>query len=196
LVISHGDLDHRGGARTVVEAMPVARMIAGPSVTTLAESEPCVRGQSWQWDEVRFEIEHPRAGAVLGDNDSSCVLRVSGSGATALLTGDIEAGVERALVSEGIAPAQIIVAPHHGSRTSSSEVFVAALRAQLAIFSAGYRNRWKLPSEEVVQRWRRSGAGIVTTARSGAVQVSAGANGHTRVREQRKAARRYWWRSD
>jgi competence protein ComEC len=142
---------------------------------------------------VRFEILHPAAGFVGDDNDTSCVLRIEGRGGSVLLTGDIEASAEQVLLTSTLASTDIVIVPHHGSRTSSGPEFVRAVAPRIAVFSAGYRNRWGLPKADIVQRWRQTGARTFTTAQSGAIEIDVGER--LRVTEHRKAARRYWWRT-
>ena len=146
-------------------------------------------------DDVRFEVLHPAAELVANDNDSSCVLSVRSAAGTALLTGDIEATGEAALLDRRIPATDVVVVPHHGSRTSSSEAFAAALAPKVAIVSAGYRNRWGLPKPEVLARWREQGARVYTTAQSGAVEVSIARGRRPTVREHREASGRYWSRT-
>ncbi|MDY0065890.1 MAG: DNA internalization-related competence protein ComEC/Rec2 [Steroidobacteraceae bacterium] len=191
LMISHGDLDHRGGAQSILEAFPVETVLRGPS--TLMQGAPCRGGRRWRWDGVEFEVLHPLEGAE-GDNDSSCVLRIAGRAGVAVLTGDVERRAEAQLVAAGLAPADFVVAPHHGSRTSSTDEFVAALRPRVVVFSAGYRNRWNMPAEQVVQRWRAAGARTYVTAESGAVRIDVAANPQPEVSEYRKTEARYWRR--
>jgi competence protein ComEC len=195
LVVSHGDLDHRGGANTVLAGLPVASVLAGPSVGPLSRPrEPCRRGQRWTWDGVQFETLHPARSARTSDNDSSCVLLVRSAGGSALIAGDVEAAGESEIVDNGLSHATVVVVPHHGSRTSSTDAFVAATRPALALVSAGYRNRWGLPRREVVERWRAAGARVLTTADSGAIEVTFTAAGPPLAREQRQTRRRYWHR--
>ncbi|HEY7638917.1 MAG TPA: DNA internalization-related competence protein ComEC/Rec2 [Steroidobacteraceae bacterium] len=195
LVVSHGDLDHRGGANSVLAAVPVARILLGPSVAPLSRpGAPCRRGQRWTWDGVQFEILHPARSRQASDNDSSCVLLVRSGAGTALLAGDVEAAAESALVASGLARATTVVVPHHGSRTSSTAPFVAASHPQLALVSAGYRNRWGLPRQEVVERWRAAGARVLTTPDSGAVEIEFAAGRPPLAREYRRSQRRYWHR--
>jgi competence protein ComEC len=195
LIISHSDMDHRGGMDSIVESMRIGRLLVGPSLSPLpAGAMTCVRGETWTWDEVRFEILHPSVDFEGGDNDTSCVLRISAAGGSVLLTGDIEAHAEQWLLRNPIARPDIVVAPHHGSRTSSTEPFVRALSPELAIFSVGYRNRWGLPKPDVVQRWRDVGSGVLSTARSGAIEIYLVPSEPIRIREHRKSARRYWTR--
>jgi competence protein ComEC len=195
LVVSHGDLDHRGGAESVLAALPVARILTGPSVRPLSQaSAPCGRGQRWTWDGVQFEVLHPERSAHSSDNDSSCVLLVRSSAGSALLAGDVEQAAESALVAGGLPRATTVAVPHHGSRTSSTAPFVAASRPALALVSAGYRNRWGLPRHDVVERWRSAGARLLTTADSGAIEITFAAGQPPLAREYRRAQRRYWHR--
>jgi competence protein ComEC len=195
LIVSHGDLDHRGGVNSVLAALPVARILTGPSVGPLPRvSVRCERGQRWTWDGVQFEILHPARSRSASDNDSSCVLRVSSAAGSALLAADVEEAAESALVAGGLARATAVVVPHHGSRTSSTAPFVAASRPSLALVSAGYRNRWGLPRREVVERWNAAGARLLTTADSGAIEIAFVAGQPPLAREYRRAQRRHWQR--
>jgi len=194
LVISHGDLDHAGGARSLVLGMNVRSALVGPSVRgSLPQAVHCAAGQRWSWDGVAFEILHPGADSVaMSDNDTSCVLKVTGEGGIALLTGDIEARAESELAATMAIDADIVTVAHHGSSSSSTAEFVARTRARLALVSAGYRNRWNLPRPEVVERWRAAGAEVVATIDSGAIEVSVEPNRPIAVRRFRLEHRRYW----
>jgi competence protein ComEC len=195
LVVSHGDLDHRGGANTVLAGVPVARVLAGPSVGSLSQSRtPCRRGQRWTWDGVQFEMLHPARAARASDNDSSCVLLVRSRAGSVLLAGDVEAAAESEIVDGGLPRATAVVVPHHGSRTSSTERFVLAAHPVLALVSAGYRNRWGLPRREVLDRWRAADARVLTTADSGAIEITFTGGRPPLVREYRQTRRRYWYR--
>jgi competence protein ComEC len=195
LVVSHGDLDHRGGANSVLSAVPVTRVLAGPSVGPLARARlACGRGQRWTWDGVHFEMLHPAHPAPASDNDSSCVLLVRSDAGSVLLAGDVEASAESEIVDGGLPRATAVVVPHHGSYTSSTATFVDASRPALALISAGYRNRWGLPRREVVERWHAAGARVISTAQSGAVEITFTAGSAPLVREYRREQRRYWHR--
>jgi len=111
-----------------------------------------------------------------------------------LLAGDVEAAAESEIVDNGLLRATLVVVPHHGSRTSSTAAFVAATRPAFALVSAGYRNRWGLPRREVVERWRAAGARVLTTADSGAIEVTLAAGCPPLAREYRQTRRRYWHR--
>lgn len=165
VLISHQDRDHRGGLAAVLQVFPDAGLLGTPD-------RPCLAGQSWQWDGVRFEILHPLAAASWSANNGSCVLRVAGDGWSLLLPGDIETEAEAALVrilSAGQLSANILVVPHHGSRTSSSESFLQAVNPSLAVVSAGWRHHYGHPHAEVIQRLQQQGAVVETTAKAGAV---------------------------
>jgi competence protein ComEC len=189
VVLSHADNDHAGGAAAVLAAFPAATVWKGPDVERF-EGRTCTRGDTWWWDGVVFEVLHPEGGFAGAGNDSSCVLRVSAGGRALLLTGDVERRGEAALL--GAAPvADVVVVPHHGSATSSSEPFVAAVGARYAIVSAGFANRWGFPRPEVRARWQSSGALVVETGVAGAVTVEL-AGGEARVFAERDGRHRYW----
>lgn len=196
LVLSHGDNDHTGGAASVRAGMLVQQMLVGPSVSGVDSAKPCRAGQHWQWDGVEFEVVHPGTETWPDDNNSSCVLRIHARGGSALLTGDIESEAEAMLVESGAAlHANIVVAPHHGSRSSSTVAFIQATRpvgAQWVLFSAGYRNRWGFPKVEVEQRWLAAGARPNNTAVDGALQFQVTGKGIAWQR-YRTAGHRYWW---
>jgi competence protein ComEC len=172
LVASHDDLDHAGGAATLATRMPVGRLVgSGQALAALGTVEHCRRGQRWQWDGVKFEWLHPGRDPPPGDNEASCVLLVTVGQLRVLLTGDIEREAEAQILrTSDPGPVDVLVIPHHGSRTSSSRVFAAATRPRWALVSAGYRNRWGFPREDIVARWEELGATVLNTASSGAVE--------------------------
>jgi competence protein ComEC len=174
--------------------MPVDRLIVGPSVaaTNLHPAEICQRGSAWSWDGVRFEILHPAGTAYAKDNDSSCVLRVEANGMSALLTGDIQEEAESTLIDQQLERVGVVVVPHHGSRTSSTPRFVAQTAPQFAIFSAGYRNRWGFPKEDVVERWTDQGARALSTIEGGAISIELNSTAPLEAREFRFEHRHYW----
>lgn len=171
LLVSHDDLDHAGGAAAVLRAHPEAVLIGGSTLRLQpARSRPCVAGEEWWWDGVRFRILNPPPGARLSDNDGSCVLRIDSDGGSALLPGDVQRRQEEVLVARGLlAPVELLLAPHHGSRSSSGPALVAATRPRAVVFSAGYMNRWGFPAAVVRDRWERGGACTFSTAAAGAL---------------------------
>jgi competence protein ComEC len=152
----------------------------------------CLAGQRWTWDGVDFRMLHPFAEASPGakPNATSCVLRVADAdGRSALLTGDIEAPQEAALVArEGAALASdVLLVPHHGSRTSSTAAFLAAVRPRRAVIQVGYRSRYGHPAPDVVARYGAAGIGLVRTDQCGAWTWRGGEGVCTRA-----VRRRYW----
>jgi competence protein ComEC len=120
---------------------------------------------------VRFEWLHPGDDPPPGDNEASCVLLVSAGRRSVLLTGDIEREAEAQILRQGdLGPVDVLVVPHHGSRTSSSPALVAATRPRWALVPAGHRNRWGLPRMEIVERWQQSGATVLVGAQTGAIE--------------------------
>lgn len=195
LLVSHADMDHAGGAALLQATLPVGRIVTGPGVEIPGASSPCVRGDRWRWDGIEFRVLHPSAGAHGSDNDDSCALMVSGPGGRALLLADTEAAGERQLLAQSLA-AEVVLVPHHGSRTSSSAALVAAIGARLAIVSAGFGNRWGMPDAAVVARWRAAGTSVLTTAQSGAVTARFAARpGGVSAAAYRLEHRRWWQRS-
>lgn len=165
LVLSHRDVDHVGGARALLGALPVDRVLSSlapdhPLLGTVDGALRCEAGQRWDWDGVHFEILQPPTASyerVLKPNGLSCVLRVvDAAGASALLTGDIEREQELALVEARPQDlrADVLVVPHHGSRTSSTAELLGAVQPRLGVIQAGYRNRFGHPAAEVVARYR------------------------------------------
>ena len=175
LMLSHRDADHVGGAASVLAMQPQAdvwsSLEAGHPLLQGRDNTRCQAGQSWDWDGVRFSVLHPAPAAysaqsVPKPNTLSCVLRVQGTAQhgsdtrSALLVGDIEQAQEAQLLVRAAASpldaslkADLLLVPHHGSKTSSSAEFLAAVHPQTAVVQAGYRNRYGHPAPVVVQRY-------------------------------------------
>lgn len=172
LVASHDDLDHAGGAATVGRLMPVdSRVASGRALDALGPTQRCARGGRWTWDGVTFEWLHPGPEPLPSDNDRSCVLLVRAGPHALLLTGDIERAAETIMAGRGdLQPVDVLLVPHHGSRTSSTAQFVAATRPRWALVASGHRNRWGFPKAEVVERWRGAGAEVLVGSVTGAVE--------------------------
>jgi competence protein ComEC len=172
LVASHDDLDHSGGAASVAGLVPVRRLVAsGNALDAVGEVAGCRRGERWKWDGVTFEWLHPGPQRFEKDNDNSCVLRVSAGPHAVLLTGDVERLAEADLVEQqALERADIVLVPHHGSRTSSTPAFVAATRPRWALVPSGHRNRWGLPKPDVVERWQSAGAEVLVGSTTGAIE--------------------------
>ena len=199
LVISHADKDHEGGAASVLAALPVAILKASLPFEHALSAQPvpqelCHDGDGWNWDGVRFDMLHPGTGPLSRKtNDVSCVLRIIAGGRSMLLTSDIEAVSERDLLARYPAAlaAEVMTAPHHGSRTSSTPEFIAAVAARDVIFPVGYRNHFGHPRPDVVLRFAQGGARLHRTDADGAVSVGLGTAGIV-FRHEREERRRYW----
>ena len=198
LVLSHRDTDHVGGAESLSNALPIdswhtSLAPAHPLRTVARDHQPCEAGLAWQWDGVHFEFLHPTADELKREakpNAVSCVLRVAdATGRSALLTGDIEAPQEAALVARlgERLRSDLLLVPHHGSRTSSTDAFLAAVRPQVAMVQAGYRSRFGHPAPEVLARYQARGIMLVRSDRCGAWTWVDGASECAR-----DARRRYW----
>ncbi len=193
LVISHGDLDHQGGLQSVLRAIPTTSLLLGPSVRDPTSSaERCRAGQQWRWDGIAFDVLHPSELGSSSDNDTSCVLRISGRTGSVILTGDIEAMGELELLDRGLPGTDVVVVAHHGSRTSSIDAFVAATQPKLAVVSAGYRNRWGFPKPEITARWQAAGATVLSTIDAGAIEIAMTRKDGPVIREHRSEQRTYW----
>jgi competence protein ComEC len=218
LVVSHGDLDHAGGARSVLAGMPVEqsyspfslsswlrtearKLKAAPSLLPRAEV-PCQYGATWRMDGVAFEFLWPLASVAPRDarrqrprasarNQDSCVLQVRGAHHSVLLTGDIEAAEEAALLARGLGPIDVVVAAHHGSKTSSTRGFIHRVKAAHVIAQAGSWNRYGHPAAAVREAWSESGAVFWQTDRHGAIQVRSQAEGLSAT-STLESSRRYW----
>ena len=202
LMLSHRDADHVGGATSLLAGWPVAALQSSlgpehPLVQAAARRgvphQRCDAGQQWDWDGVHFEVLHPGAAehaAARKSNALSCVLRVQDStGQSALLTGDIEAPQEAALVDR-LGPALAstwLLVPHHGSRTSSSAAFLDAVSPRTALVQAGYRSRYGHPAPDVMARYAQRGIEVVRTDDCGAWLWQDG-----RASCTRDVRRRYW----
>jgi competence protein ComEC len=201
LIVSHDDSDHSGGTVSLLQAVPVGWVASSvpadsPALALAAKRVRCFAGQAWEWDGVRFEMLHPGWAsynlAAIRDNDRSCVLRVVAAGGGVLLTADIERGAEAQVLER--APAQlaadVLLVPHHGSATSSSDGFLAQVHPQIAVIPVGYRNRFGHPAADVLARYAALGASIYRTDRDGALLLRF--DGDVSVQSWRAVRRRYW----
>jgi competence protein ComEC len=216
LMLSHKDSDHTGGAKAVLAMQPRARVmtsvtspaelaVIGLPADSIAKVEPCFVGQTWIWDGVRFDVLHPQKADLdtdkkLKPNAISCVLKMTNDDAaqpqsasqSALLTGDIETAQEQTLLGlqANLLPSTVLLVPHHGSKTSSSDAFLDAVNPKLAIVQAGYRNRFSHPRPEVIARYAERKIQTLQSSRCGAAKWTS--DQPTEVTCQRQFAPRYW----
>ncbi len=201
VVVSHSDVDHAGGALTVLDNVRADWVLSSlapghPIARAARQHVSCAAGQQWTWDGVLFEVLHPlaasRSDAAIKSNARSCVLRITASGKSVLLAGDIEAAQEARLVQQegGRLRADVLLAPHHGSGTSSTPAFLQAVLPQAAIFQVGHRNRYGHPKKEVYQRYGDLGIERLRTDRTGALTIEVGPS--IEIRRFRYTDARYW----
>jgi competence protein ComEC len=196
LVISHGDSDHIGGAQSVISSITIGEL-TGQDIENLGHSnkKPCNRGERWHWDGIDFEFLHPDESTYKRSNNRSCILKISGPGGSLLLTGDIEKKIEKKLLARQreILQADVLVVPHHGSKTSSTERFIKAVEPEIVLFPVGYRNRYRLPNKDIVARYNELGADLYSSGHSGAIRVLFDPEtGVSIVDEYRKNHHKYW----
>lgn len=201
MIVTHSDTDHSGGALAILRDIRTGWVLSSlPAGHPIAEASPrhahCLAGQQWEWDGIRFEMLHPSAASYedpgLKPNARGCTLRIAARSGSLLLPADIEAKQEAALVAAvpDKLRADVLLVPHHGSGTSSTPAFLAAVRPQHGIFQLGYRNRYHHPRADVLQRYVDLGAGIWRTDEAGAVSLAFG--DRTDVSAWRAQHPRYW----
>jgi competence protein ComEC len=190
MLLSHADADHAGGAPSIHQAMPVARILGG-DIERMPHGLPvewCRNGETWTWDDVTFAIwiwEQAGEG-----NPGSCVLSVEANGERLLLTGDIDVAAERAMLEQGFdVRADWLQAPHHGSRTSSSKRFLHAVSPRGVLISRGRNNAFGHPHPLVMSRYRWLGIDTHDSAERGAITLRLGTFGDV---DSERAVRRFW----
>lgn len=197
LVISHGDNDHIGGAESILKSFPTYVIKSSvPEKFLTVPASYCLRGETWQWDNINFEFLYPTADKLGLNNDSSCVLRITCGTKHLLLTGDIQKIAENDLV--GMIPsklaADVLIAPHHGSKTSSLDEFISLVHPKLVLFPIGYRNRYHFPHAIVVQKYRDLGAILVNSVEAGTIQVNLTPNLDKPIPIKYRNLHREYWR--
>ncbi len=170
VIISHRHLDHYGGLHRIQQRWP------GIVLRTALDRPlhlPCFRGEQWQWKKLKFTVLWPPAGQNRGQNNDSCVLKVSDGNFSLLLTGDIEGRAEKELVrlEKEQLRSTFIQVPHHGSNTSSVPVLLRRVNGELAMASLARYNSWKMPSAAVVRRYHDAGFRWLDTAVSGQISL-------------------------
>lgn len=186
IVASHADSDHLQGLIDVARNFSVGRAYFAAAQGETEESqmlyailaergaaaERLTAGEAMTVGGVRVDVLYPAANASpgLAENDRSLVLMLTFGERRFLFTGDIEAEAERLLIASGAKlEADVVKVPHHGSRTSSTEPFVRAVRPRFAVIPVGRRSRFRHPDPQVVERWQAAGAETLTTGSRGTV---------------------------
>ena len=194
LIISHADNDHIGGAEAVLSTIPTKQVLSSvPEELTSFDAIDCIAGQAWRWDEVEFYILSPPVQQFNDENDNSCVLKVDTKHGSILLTGDIEASAEYYLtnhMSEHL-KADVLIAPHHGSKTSSSMAFLESVNPSIVLIPADRPNRFAFPHAEVLARYNHLRIKHFVTGRTGAITVKF-ANNHVEFEAYRDRYSHYW----
>ena len=207
MIVTHQDSDHSGGALSLLSTVPVDGFLSSlpdehPIVARRAldgaTAERCEAGQHWTWDEVRFTVLQPTVAHYAlpqrKSNDLSCVVRIDSAHGVVLLTGDLEARGEQELVRRDAAAlkADVLLVPHHGSRTSSTPAFITAVEPDIAVYAAGYRNRFGHPRPDVVARYDEAGSRGYRTDLDGALTFTFAPDTPRAPRAEREHDRRYW----
>ncbi len=204
LVITHADEDHAGGARSIIDARNPKWVMTSmatdtPDLKNANEIMRCEVGDGWRWDGVEFDVLHPTSGDYnepRKTNNIGCVIKITAPGGTILMTADVEKLVETELL-ERFTPelkSDVLIVPHHGSKTSSTEVFIDAVQPKLALIPVGYRNRFRHPHPSVESRYLERNIPLRRTDWEGAITLkfAVDARGVPVVASHRSAGKRYW----
>ncbi len=198
LILSHNNLDHRGGAKAIINQYGIKNILSSDTqILDETSVTACVAGQKWQWDGVTFEMlwPDPDSDTHLNKNNRSCVLRVSNALHSLLLTGDIQRKAETLLSQkyQDKIKSEVIMVPHHGSKTSSSDIFLDTVSPALAVVSAGYRNRFGHPGEKIIKRYATHAIQILDTIHAGEIEIFfSGKQNSLKTNRYRIAQRRFW----
>jgi competence protein ComEC len=214
-IISHEDGDHSGGLPALQKVLPSHQLLVGPavsyspSVTQDSRVTICAAGQRWIWDDIVFQVLAPIGDSLerinspepIKGNNSSCVIKIQFKGSNSqhinvLLPGDIERSAELSLLKStdlSRQPIDLLIAPHHGSKTSSTRELVQRLAPKHVVFSAGYRHQFGHPHNSVEKRYRQVGSQLWNTGEQGAITFSWLSTGELQVSAARDKQKR-WWR--
>ena len=199
VIVSHGDNDHAGGLVGIVEGVNIERLISNRrDLDAGLSAEPCLETNDWNWDGVAFRFLKTGVD-YSSENNSSCVLQIASSAGSVLLPGDIEREAELRLARDygDELASNVLIVPHHGSSSSSSYAFLKRVQAKYAVFSAGYRNSFGHPHDQVVQRYGEFVNSTLLTSKSGMISFEFTASelseGETiNINTHRKQNLRYW----
>ncbi|VAW74484.1 DNA internalization-related competence protein ComEC/Rec2 [hydrothermal vent metagenome] len=196
VIISHKDNDHRGGFESVAKVKTIKHLLSGsPQSLKQFPVKACVQGQRWRVDEVSFSVLHPHNKDFETGNNRSCVVLIKSRFGSILLTGDIHREAEQRIYERSNIKADVLVVPHHGSKTSSSWAFLRQVNPTLAIVSAGFQNRFGHPSKVIMKRYSALKIKVLNTAKSGSIELKIGKSGQDfRIRQYRLDNHRFWHR--
>jgi len=193
LILSHKDNDHRGGFSSLKKEISISEVLSSYGEKG---SYPCRAGDNWRWEGVFFEVLNPEPGhAFKKRNNASCVLRISAGKESVLLSADIEKKAEKQLVQRysDALHSTYLIAPHHGSKTSSSSAFLKAVNPEYVLIPVGYRNRYRMPHSSVLVRYHAQSIKSLLSYSSGAISIKLGQkNSSSAPYEYRKNHRKYW----
>ncbi|VAW52154.1 DNA internalization-related competence protein ComEC/Rec2 [hydrothermal vent metagenome] len=205
LIISHGDADHIGGAQAILNEYPDVVLIGQnienlqPKNVQVGSKQLCVADMKWQWDGVDFAFLSPKkvfSSLRQGKkrNNVSCVLQISSKAGKTLFTGDIEKAAEKQLLQQygKQLASDVLIVPHHGSKTSSSLAFVQTVNPKIALISVGYKNRYRLPSNKIVARYQLLNRDVLQTDSSGAITIQLTKDAGISIERHREMARAFW----
>lgn len=191
IIVSHNDNDHSGGLKSLLKEFKTKEILTS-AYNKIANSKPCYDSINWQWDGVLFEILSPSKNSNLKNNNASCVLKISNKHKSILITADIEILVENLLIENNSVKlkSDVLLVPHHGSKTSSSISFINAVSPEYALIANGYKNRFKLPAKSIVNKYKNNNSKIYTTACSGAITLLF--SNKISLTEMRKSKKHFW----
>ena len=173
LMVSHRDMDHIGGSNALLHAFPVSKILTSVPGRFLGwPVATCLRGLHWHWDGVTFRVLYPEKKDLHQDNNSSCVLHVQIGKLSVLLPGDIERQAELRIIDlhkREELNSTILIAPHHGSKTSSTQRFLQVVHPHIVVYSTGYLNHFHFPNIRVVARYHTLGVKQFDTQKTGAI---------------------------
>ena len=196
MILSHKNLDHYGGAKAIINKIKVEKILSSDTeILKGIDVKACLAGQHWQWDGVNFDIIWPEKNSQLNANNRSCVLRVSNAYHSILLTGDIQGKAERLIIknTKELLASEVITMPHHGSKTSSTQPFIEAVSPSLSLISAGYRNRFGHPKQDILDRYQALSVQVLDTINTGEIEVDFPEDSSSIVvRQYRQMQRRFW----
>jgi len=196
VIISHSDNDHAGGLAILLKNIQVDEVIINDAKLRKANDDFCLSGQAFRWRGLNFQQLWPTEKKGK-DNDDSCVIRIDDGKHSVLLTGDISQKIEHRLVAKSKLneiklEADILIAAHHGSKTSSSKRFIKAVAPEHVIFSAGFLNRWRMPAKSVVQRFEQANIKVHSTSEHGMVRVKVSEQ-LLEIQQYRRDLSPYWF---